>query len=181
MFYLLIIFPLATILALLFCLPAWLVFKRRNGYLYPIRRLAIMGFAGTIIMILYATIFWMFPLTLSSYHLLNLQPFVWIHQTYSMGYARMMKQLFLNTCMFMPFGVLLPVVFSKMRHFYKILLCSFLFSFIIEFVQYFIGRSADIDDVIMNTTGGLIGYGLFSLCRLLFGKRRWWEKALGEK
>lgn len=180
MFYAIFVFPIAVILSLLISLPIWFLSKHRNGFLYPIRALAFMGFVGTSLIILYATIFWMLPISLTSYHLLNLKPFIWIRETYAMGYDRMLKQLFLNTCMFVPFGILLPVVFPKMRKFCKTLLCAFLFSFLIEFVQYFIGRSADIDDVIMNTAGGLIGYGLFALCRLLFGKMRWWKKALGE-
>lgn len=31
----------------------------------------------------------------------------------------------------------------------------------IEILQYFIGRSADIDDLIMNTLGGILGWLIF--------------------
>ena len=41
------------------------------------------------------------------------------------------------------------------------MLIVFLTTFGIEFLQYFMGRSADIDDVITNFLGGLIGYILF--------------------
>ena len=32
---------------------------------------------------------------------------------------------------------------------------------LIEFLQLFLGRSVDVDDVILNTLGGLLGYLLF--------------------
>lgn len=35
----------------------------------------------------------------------------------------------------------------------------------IEFVQYFIGRSCDIDDLTMNTLGGCIGYGVYCVIK----------------
>ena len=42
---------------------------------------------------------------------------------------------------------------------------------LIETMQYFIGRSADIDDVIMNTIGGLLGYLLFWIGKNLLGRK----------
>ena len=39
---------------------------------------------------------------------------------------------------------------------------------LIESVQFFIGRSTDIDDVILNTTGALLGYGIFLLFQTAF-------------
>ena len=37
----------------------------------------------------------------------------------------------------------------------------------IESIQYFIGRSADVDDVLLNTAGALLGFWLFWLARAL--------------
>ncbi|WP_428829607.1 VanZ family protein [Paenibacillus riograndensis] len=39
---------------------------------------------------------------------------------------------------------------------------DFFASFSIEFVQYFLGAAADIDDVILNLLGGILGYVLFA-------------------
>lgn len=36
----------------------------------------------------------------------------------------------------------------------------------VEIIQMFIGRSTDIDDVILNTLGIIIGYGIFLLFNL---------------
>lgn len=56
--------------------------------------------------------------------------------------------------MFVPFGFFV-CLFSK-RPFVS-LFASFLTSVAIEVIQIFIGRTCDIDDVICNTLGGLVG------------------------
>ena len=38
----------------------------------------------------------------------------------------------------------------------------------------------DVDDLIMNTAGGLIGWGLFAGANRLWKGRRWWQNALGQ-
>lgn len=43
-------------------------------------------------------------------------------------------------------------------------LCTSVF---IEFVQFFIGRSSDVDDVILNTAGTLVGFWIFWLINAL--------------
>lgn len=48
----------------------------------------------------------------------------------------------------------------------------------IETFQYFIRRSADIDDLIMNTFGGTIGCGIFYLYNQCFADKAWWKKAI---
>ena len=35
----------------------------------------------------------------------------------------------------------------------------------IETVQYFIGRSADIDDLLLNVFGAVVGFGLYAILR----------------
>jgi glycopeptide antibiotics resistance protein len=49
-------------------------------------------------------------------------------------------------------------------------------TFGIEFLQYFMGRSADIDDVITNFLGGLIGYILFLAFNKLLKNTNFWKK-----
>ena len=56
------------------------------------------------------------------------------------------------------------------------MLIIFLTTFGIEFFQYFIGRSADVDDVITNFLGGLIGYIVFYMFNKIFEKKKFWKK-----
>ena len=91
------------------------------------------------------------------------------------------RNLILNIGMFVPFGFLLPIGISKMRKFWKTALCGFLVTLVIEIGQL-IGRRGvfECDDILNNTVGGMIGFGLFSICYavyLLFRKndseRKW--------
>lgn len=69
-----------------------------------------------------------------------------------------------NAIMFVPFGMLLPLLFEDGTDLKNTLLTGFIFSMLIEISQLFNHRATDIDDVIMNTLGTLIGYGLYCLC-----------------
>lgn len=84
-----------------------------------------------------------------------------------------------NIFMFVPMGFITPVAFKEVRFFPKTILCVVAFSFCIEFIQYFIGRSADIDDLILNTLGGIIGYGIYALFSKCLGEKRFWRKLNG--
>lgn len=95
-----------------------------------------------------------------------------------MGAGKMAEQLVLNLGMLIPMGFILPVVFNGMRKFPKTVVCVIILITAIETIQYFTGRSADVDDLIMNTLGSMIGYGIFALCNRLFGKKSWWQKAM---
>ncbi len=75
----------------------------------------------------------------------------------------MISQVIGNILMFIPFGFLLPTVFKRLSSFKKAVIIIFSFSFSIEFIQYFIGRSSDIDDLILNTLGGSLGFMLYVL------------------
>lgn len=71
------------------------------------------------------------------------------------------RNLFLNICMFIPFGFLLPLLCEKLRSFWKIYLTGFLVTLAIEGLQLLLGRGIfEADDVLNNLLGTMIGYGL---------------------
>lgn len=73
--------------------------------------------------------------------------------------------LLANLLMFMPMGMALPVLFSKrFNKLWKIVLFTAVLVAAVEFVQFvtFTG-SADIDDLILNTIGATIGYGIINI------------------
>lgn len=82
---------------------------------------------------------------------INLIPFNEIHFPLSILDA---YSLSANIMLFVPLGFFV-YLFSK-RPFVS-LFASFLTSVAIEVIQIFIGRTCDIDDVICNTLGGLVG------------------------
>jgi len=75
-----------------------------------------------------------------------------------------------NIFMFSPIGVFAPILWSRLQSFQKILILGLGVTCFIEFVQLFIGRSTDIDDVLLNTIGVVIGYGTYILLKVPYHK-----------
>ncbi|WP_010680983.1 VanZ family protein [Acetivibrio cellulolyticus] len=77
----------------------------------------------------------------------------------------------LNLILFIPFGFLAALAVKKLREkwFYGILI-GLIFSIVIEFLQSFTGRYVQIDDVMMNTIGSFIGYGISCFILVLVDK-----------
>ena len=66
-----------------------------------------------------------------------------------------------NIFLFSPIGFFVPLLWRRLDSFKAIALIGFGVTCFIEGTQYFIGRSTDIDDIILNTIGVVIGYGVF--------------------
>lgn len=104
---------------------------------------------------------------------LNLIPF----QDFS---ARNMEGMVLNAIMFAPLGFLLPAYFERYRHWGRTLAAGFLTSLTVELIQLFTFRATDVDDLIMNTLGTLVGFLLVKLVlrrrtAVYRGKKDWLE------
>lgn len=96
--------------------------------------------------------------TLKTFHFrpnINLSPWTDIHYVPS--------QYKYNIIMFIPIGLLVPFLISSHFQFFKTLSFGFFLTLSIEFLQLFNFRATDIDDLIANTLGSLIGYILFKL------------------
>ena len=71
-----------------------------------------------------------------------------------------------NIALFIPFGLSLPLKYTKMRKFTYCIFVGFSFSVGIELCQLLLPhRQTDIDDVILNTLGTIIGYYLYKVQR----------------
>ena len=68
-----------------------------------------------------------------------------------------------NVAVFLPLGFLPPLLWRRWRHWWAALALSGGVSCLIEFLQLFLGRSVDVDDVLLNVLGGFLGYLLFCL------------------
>ncbi|WP_160671660.1 VanZ family protein [Clostridium sp. C8-1-8] len=63
-----------------------------------------------------------------------------------------------NSLVLIPFGFMLPILFEKTNKISKIAFYGAITSIFIEFCQYFtVNNTTDIDDVILNTFGAVIG------------------------
>ncbi|WP_061995147.1 VanZ family protein [Clostridium sp. ATCC 25772] len=68
-----------------------------------------------------------------------------------------------NILLFIPFGILVPFLWRKYDKVFYIFISGFSFSMFIEITQLLNNRSTDVDDLILNTIGGLIGYGIYKI------------------
>lgn len=79
---------------------------------------------------------------------------------YRLGSRLFIKNVIGNITLFIPFG-LFSSHYLKLEKPYLILLLTLIASFSIELVQMVIGRVFDVDDIILNVIGGLIGYYIY--------------------
>ncbi len=108
---------------------------------------------------------------------LNLIPFSWLRTKNS--YHKFVAEKIPNILLFIPFGFFLASVLKNSRKLSKLIKNSFIVTFSIEFIQFFIGRVADIDDIIMNLLGSMMGYSLFKLVNYYLKSNLWWNQFLG--
>lgn len=94
----------------------------------------------------------------------EIKRFIVYHQT--IGIEGFLVNLFGNVIAFMPFGFCLPTISKNDQKLHRILFWSFGFSLTIEIIQlvYKIGIF-DVDDLLLNTIGGLLGYLCFFMIK----------------
>lgn len=68
---------------------------------------------------------------------------------------------YLNILLFIPFGLLVPILWADLGHPLALVCSGFGFSLLIELSQLLNRRRTDIDDLILNTLGALLGYAVF--------------------
>lgn len=115
------------------------------------------------------------PLVFDSTKLLplkvNLIPFIYLFDYPTM--RETLLNLIGNTAMFIPLGIVWPAVFKKLDTPLKAILAGFCTSLAIEIIQLpFYDRTSDIDDLVLNTVGYIIGYGIYSLVRCIHRKKK---------
>lgn len=82
-----------------------------------------------------------------------------------------------NIIMFIPFGVLMPMVFKRMKKMRYCVFAGFLFSCIIEISQLITQRGfCQLDDVVTNTVGTFVGWRIWC-CENYFVES--WRNNLG--
>ncbi|MGG0476115.1 VanZ family protein [Priestia aryabhattai] len=72
-----------------------------------------------------------------------------------------------NVILFLPLGFLVALIWRKYHSIKKGTILGLSVTCLIEFIQYFIGRSSDIDDILLNTFGTVIGYVVLLIIQYL--------------
>ena len=103
----------------------------------------------------------------------QLHPFLAFREAWNSFTVQVWLNPLLNIAMFLPLGVLLPLAAKPFRRWYWMLAAGAGTSLVIEVLQYILGRGqADVDDLICNTLGAMLGY---CLCMLFvsLARKRW--------
>ena len=96
----------------------------------------------------------------------NLIPFV--HLLYFDSKRDMLLNLVGNVTMFIPSGIVLPIIYRRLDRFWKVTAVGAMISLCIEVAQLpFSVRASDVDDLILNTLGVMIGYGIYAAVKCL--------------
>jgi len=97
--------------------------------------------------------------------LLNLVPFKTIFAQLSSHSIRDLANLAVNAVIMMPFALLIKNLSPKTKNITCIIIIA-AFTAGIEAVQYFIGRSCDIDDLLLNVGGAAIALIIYNITKL---------------
>ena len=87
-----------------------------------------------------------------------------------------LQHAFLNVLLFVPLGLLLSALFSHQRKPSRVVLLGLGLSLLIELSQIFSGRATDVDDLIFNTLGALLGLYCYRLNVYLIRDRHHMQK-----
>ena len=154
-------FPFAALITtVIYAFIYWLTKHKRNKPAF-LQRIFEFTLVGWFVMFIYVTQVMSFGNGLGeSLNLIPLKP-VYLAIKYGAVNAGMATQIVLNILMCIPLGILLPLI-SKKRFggFLPVLGFSFIITFLTEASQLLSGRSADIDDIIANSFGGVLGFAL---------------------
>ena len=112
----------------------------------------------------------------------NFVPFHGIMR-YEFGSSYFIHNILGNIIMFIPFGFFVSII-MKSKNPIPDLFVTLITSIVIEFTQFKIGRTVDIDDIILNMFGGFIGYLIFVILYSIseklpeFTKKDWFRNIL---
>lgn len=88
---------------------------------------------------------------------------------YDFGSALFYKNIFGNVLLFVPYGILIAK-YVKLDKTLVVVLLGFLTSLSVEVIQFLIGRVFDVDDILLNVLGTLIGYLMYVIFKKFSNK-----------
>ena len=144
---------------------AWRFVLWRRTHLDVARELGVLALFAWLLVVVRLTFFPLIIIFYDWHGASNLIPFASIvHLLRETPSAVAIDNIVGNLVLFAPLGALLPLLFDRLRRPVPLLWRVATISLLIETVQYLTrARSVDIDDVILNTTGAMIGYGAYRI------------------
>ncbi len=116
------------------------------------------------LLLFYLTLIFHTTQRLSLSHRFNFIPLKTIGIFLHKGGIEMVVNIVGNLAAFAPLGFLVPIFREERTSLGRVVCLCAGISLLIELLQFFTGyRVADIDDVILNTLGGVLGYAVYRL------------------
>jgi len=85
-----------------------------------------------------------------------------------------------NILLFVPFGFLLPLISGRQNRFLRVVLLGFCMTLVLESGKFIISsilgftyRDFDVDDLILNTFGAIVGFGILRFALLFWHSQHW--------
>ncbi len=95
----------------------------------------------------------------------------------TLGMSAVLLNLLGNIAAFVPFGAFLPMFSKRCRRFFYTVFYSFELSLLVELLQLvFRVGSFDVDDLMLNTLGGAIGFLVYTLVIFVWNHKAGWRK-----
>ncbi len=87
----------------------------------------------------------------------------WVYRS-QIGFGYVFLNLAGNVLVFIPFGLLLPFLSTKLRGFFRVVLLGLAFSLVVECIQLVTKTGCfDVDDLLLNTIGAAVGFIIFAI------------------
>ncbi|MCI6271644.1 MAG: VanZ family protein [Erysipelotrichaceae bacterium] len=166
---------LSAVSYILFFIPIYIL--TRLGYIYFLkktlnlkRELIMFLFIMYIIALFSQTVFISLPNDISSIlkfdfkgriNTYTFQVFIDSLRNYKLGnYSYFIINVLGNVFAFVPLGIFVPILF-KNKKLFSLILIGFTLSLVIEIIQLTVIRATDVDDVMLNTIGTILGYLIY--------------------
>lgn len=152
---------LAVPLLAVYVLAVYLICKKKQ-IAFPWRKVVLWALlTGYIISLVYVTLL---RGGSAEFRSINLHLFRAWREAWNNYSVKNWLNVLLNVAMFVPLGVLLPLISLKLRKWYASIGTGFCLSLVIELLQLWFGSGvSDVDDLFANTLGAVIGYAGITL------------------
>ena len=143
--------------SLFICIIVLLLFRVKISYSIFVRQSSFCILMGYVFLVLCTTIF---------YREETFEKRDYLHPlwSYSVLYNKLLAQIIMNILLFIPIGFFTGGAIKK-KHIWNVIGIGFLLSFFIELTQLITTRGVfNVDDIIHNVVGCVIGFSFFVLC-----------------
>ncbi len=152
--------------------------KKKRSFGYHLVFLGFIGYIITLVGVLFFPIIYdksVFINPEANNPSINIIPFNTVLSILENDPSTFIRQVLGNIIIFIPMGFFLPVYISRLKRLKSCFFAVLSLTVIIELTQLLLDfilvknyRCCDIDDVILNAIGGMIGYAIFSIVKRFY-------------